>query len=301
MSRVAIVGAGRMGGPMARRLLDAGHQMIVCDPAEEAVTSLVSRGARRTSDPAGAAAAAEVTIISLPTPQVVREATLGERGVLEGASRGSAVIDMSTSPPALARRLADAGRREGVDVLDAPVTGGPRGAEAGTLTIMAGGDADAFACVAPLLEVLGEYVRYMGGAGAGQATKLTNNVLAATHMAVLAEAVALANSEGLDPAAVYEVLSRGTGDSRVLRNRFPVPGVLEHAPASDGWAPLFPVDLIAKDVGLALDTAAEHSLEMPVVQAAQARYRAAQAAGLGKLDYSAVALLGVGDFEPDER
>jgi 3-hydroxyisobutyrate dehydrogenase len=110
-------------------------------------------------------------------------------------------------------------------------------------------------------------------------------------MAALAEAVALADSEGLDPATVYEVISHGTGDSRVLRNRYPVPGVLEHAPASNGWAPLFPVDMIAKDVALALETAAGHGLDLPVIEVALERYRAAQAAGLGELDYSAVARL----------
>jgi 3-hydroxyisobutyrate dehydrogenase len=280
-----------MGAPIARRLLDAGHELIVCDPADESVAPLCAQGARRATDPAGAAAATDVTITSLPTPDVVEHAILGERGVLAGARRGSAVIDMSTSPPRLARRLAEVGARQGVDVLDAPVTGGPRGAQAGTLAIMVGGHADAVTRALPLLEVLGALVRHMGGPGAGQAAKLANNVLAATHMAALAEAVALANSEGLDPATVYEVLSHGTGDSRVLRDRYPVPGVLEHAPASNGWAPSFPVDLIAKDVALALETAAGHGLDMPVVEVALARYRAAQAAGLGELDYSAVARL----------
>lgn len=291
MSRVGVVGVGRMGAPMARRLLHAGHELTVCDVDPAAVGALCKVGAQAAADPFGAAAESEVTITSLPTPDVVENAMLGERGVLAGARRGATVIEMSTSPPSLARGLAQAGMERGVDVLDAPVTGGPRGAEAGTLTIMVGGEASVFARVLPLLESLGAIVRHMGGPGAGQATKLTNNVLAATNMAVLAEAVALARSEGLDPAAVYEIVSHGTGDSRVLRNRYPVPGVLEQAPASNDWAPLFPVDLIAKDVALALDAAAEHGLEMPVAAVALARYRAAQVAGLGGLDYSAVAQL----------
>jgi 3-hydroxyisobutyrate dehydrogenase len=291
MSRVAVVGVGRMGAPMARRLIAAGHELIVCDPAAGAVGELCALGARRAQDAASAAAAAEITVTSLPTPDVLESATLGERGLLAGAPAGSTIIDTSTSLPSLARRLAEAGAQRGVDVLDAPVTGGPRGAEAGTLAIMVGGAADAFARALPLLEALGAIVRHMGGPGAGQATKLTNNVLAATHMAVLAEAVALAEHEGLDLAAVYEIISNGTGDSRVLRNRYPVPGVLDGAPASNGWAPLFPVDLLAKDVSLALATAAEHGLEMPVADVALSRYRAAQAAGLGELDYSAVARL----------
>lgn len=291
MSRVAVIGVGRMGGPMARRLIEAGHDLIVCDPSPEPVAELCRRGAQPAEDPAGAASMAEITITCLPTPAVVESVALGDRGVLAGAAAGTIVIDMSTSLPSLARRLAQAGAGRGVDVLDAPVSGGPRGAARGTLAIMVGGEAKAFERVLPLLEALGSVIRHMGGPGAGQATKLTNNILAATHMAVLAEAVALARSEGLDPAAVYEIISNGTGDSRVLRNRYPVPGVVEDAPASNGWAPLFPVDLIAKDVGLALETAAEHGLEFPVAEVALARYRAAQAAELGELDYSAVARL----------
>jgi 3-hydroxyisobutyrate dehydrogenase len=140
-------------------------------------------------------------------------------------------------------------------------------------------------------------VRHLGPPGAGQATKLTNNLLAATHMAVLGEAVALAQREGLDPAAVYEVVSSGTGDSRVLRNRFPVPGVLERAPASHDWAALFPVDLLIKDITLALGAAAEHDLDLPITRLSLERYQAAQAAGFGALDYSAVARL-YGDPPP---
>jgi 3-hydroxyisobutyrate dehydrogenase len=289
--RVALVGAGRMGQPMARRLLAAGFEVVVSDVAPEPVAELCAAGAERAEDPAGAAAASDVTITSLPTPAIVEGVLAGERGVLAGAASGHVVLEMSTSAPSLARRLAEAGAERGVFVLDAPVSGGPRGAEAGSLAIMVGGDADAFARVAPLLDELGGVVRHMGGPGSGQATKLTNNLLAATHMAVLAEAVALANREGLNPNDVYEILSSGTGDSRVLRNRFPVPGVLDHAPASNDWAPLFPVDLLVKDVGLALEAAAEHGLSLPLVAAAQERYIAAVEAGYGPLDYSAVAKL----------
>lgn len=291
MSRVAVIGVGRMGAPMAHRLLAAGHQVVVCDPSPAALARLRQEGAGGAEDPASAAASSEFTITSLPTPDIVEGVVLGEKGALAGARPGSMVIDMSTSLPSLARQLALAGSEHGVPVLDAPVTGGPRGAAQGTLAIMVGGEADAFERAVPLLEALGKVVRHMGPAGSGQATKLTNNVLAAAHMAVLAEAVALARSEGLDLALVYEIVSNGTGDSRVLRNRYPVPGVLPDAPASNGWAPLFPVDLLAKDVGLALITAQEHGLTLPVAEAALARYREAQAASLGELDYSAVARL----------
>lgn len=280
-----------MGMPIAQRLLAAGHRLTVVDPMPEPVAELCGRGADAAVDPAGAAGAADYTITCLPTPDVLESVVLGDRGVLAGASADATIIDMSTSLPSLARRFAAAGEERGIGALDAPVTGGPRGAEHGTLAIMVGGSADTFARASHLFEPLAAVVRHMGGPGAGQATKLTNNILAATHMAVLAEAVALARSEGLDLAAVYEIVSNGTGDSRVLRNRYPVPGVLDSAPASNGWTPLFPVELIAKDIGLALATAAEHGLELPVAAAALERYRAAQQAEFGSLDYSAVARL----------
>jgi 3-hydroxyisobutyrate dehydrogenase len=280
-----------MGAPMALRLLDAGHDLGVFDPQPEAVARLRERGAWDAEDPASAAASAEVTITCLPTPAIVEKAVLGERGVFAGAREGSLFIDMSTSLPSLARKLAEAGTGRGVAVLDAPVSGGPRGADKGTLAIMVGGDGAAFERAEPLFEALGAVIRHMGGPGAGQATKLTNNVLAGAHMAALAEAVALARSEGLDLARVYEIVSNGTGDSRVLRNRYPVPGVLPDAPASHDWAALFPVDLLAKDVDLALQTASEHGLSMPVVERSLERYRLAQEASMGALDYSAVARL----------
>lgn len=288
MTRVAYIGLGRMGYAMARRLLAAGHQVTVCDVDADAVARLTAEGADAGEGPAQVAAEAEVTITCLPTPAIVEEVILGSGGALAGAPAGSTVIDMSTSSPALARRLAQAGRAQEVNVLDAPVSGGPRGATDGTLAVMVGGDEPAFERVRPLLEVLGGVVRRMGPAGSGQATKLTNNLLAGAHMVALTEAVALAEREHLDPAAVYEVWSNGTGDSRVLRNRFPVPGVLDHAPASNDWAALFPVDLLAKDIGLALECADEHDLAMEMTRVALARYRAAQEAGLGDLDYSAV-------------
>ena len=128
MTRVSLIGAGRMGGPMAQRLLGGGHALTVCDPAPAAVTHLAELGAEHAPDPRRAAARSEVTITCLPTPAIVEEAVLGDDGVLAGASGGSVLIDMSTSLPSLARRLAAVGAQRGVDVLDAPVTGGPRGA-----------------------------------------------------------------------------------------------------------------------------------------------------------------------------
>jgi 3-hydroxyisobutyrate dehydrogenase len=301
VSRIAVVGLGRMGGPMAAHLRAAGHALTVCDLDEAAVRGCVEAGDAAAATPARAAAGADVVITMLPSPAAVEQATLGADGVLAGARAGSVLLEMSTGPPALARRLASAGEAVGVDVLDAPVSGGPPGAQAGTLAIMVGGSAHVLERVRGLLDLMGSVIMHMGPPGAGQATKLCNNLLAGVHMAAIAESVALARREGLDPAALLEVMRNGTGDSRVLRMRFPVPGVLPEAPASRGFAPLFPVDLIAKDLALALDAAREQGLDAPVARAALDRYAAAQAEGLGPLDYSAVfALLEPGVLEGGE-
>jgi 3-hydroxyisobutyrate dehydrogenase len=196
------------------------------------------------------------------------------------------VIDMSTSPPALARRLAVELR--GLAVLDAPVSGGPKGAAAATLTVMVGGDRDAFERARPLFDALGQVVAHVGGHGAGQAAKLCNNLVVGATMAALAEACAIATHEGLEPAVLYELMCASTGDSRVLRNRYPLGGVDDAHPSSHGFAPLFTVDLIAKDLELGLELADGAGSQAGVARAALEAYRRAQEAGLGGLDYSAV-------------
>ena len=291
MTHIALIGAGRMGQAMARRLLGAGYALTVHDRRPAPVDELVAAGARAATDPGAAVADAELTLVSLPTPPVVESVVLGAGGALAHARPGSVVIDVSTGPPELARRLAGAGRPRGISVLDAPVSGGPLGAAAGTLAIMVGGEAEAVDRAGPVLEVLGATIRHMGPSGAGQATKLANQLLAAAQMAALAEAIALTEAEGLDPRRVYEVISGASGDSSVLRQRFPVPGVLAHAPASHEWAALFPVDLLIKDIALALAAARSHGLDVPVTALALQRYAAAHDAGWGDLDYSTVARL----------
>jgi 3-hydroxyisobutyrate dehydrogenase len=285
MTRIAVVGLGTMGLPMARRLVAAGHDVVGCDLVPERARLL---GAEVAESPAPAAAGADCTILSLPSPQAVEETLLGPDGVAAGARPGSLVIDMSTSPPALARRAAAA--LPHLAVLDAPVSGGPRGAEDASLTVMVGGDEAAFARARPLLETLGRLVVHVGPHGAGQAAKLCNNLIAGATMAALAEACAVARREGLDAATLYALLTASTGDSRVLRTRYPLAGADPAHPSGDAYAPLFALDLIAKDLELALELAAERGLELPVAAAALASYRSAQARGLGGLDYSAVYL-----------
>ena len=297
MTRVGFIGIGTMGRPMASRLLAAGHEVVACDLDPRRAEAL---GTRIAVTPGEAAEGAEVVITSLPSPEAVEDVVLGPGAVADHARRGALLLEMSTSLPALARRLA--ARLEGtLDVLDAPVSGGPQGAEAGTLTIMVGGPAATFARAEALLGTLGRHVVHVGDHGAGQAAKLCNNLVAGTTMAALGEACAIAVREGLDPAMLYTLLTASTGDSRVLRTRFPLAGADSAHPASSGYAPLFPVDLIEKDLTLALGLAAEHGVEAPVGGAARGAYRAAQQAGLGALDYSAVYLVPSRGHVPEER
>jgi 3-hydroxyisobutyrate dehydrogenase len=260
-----------MGLPMAMNLLAEGHEVMGCDLDTTRAEAL---GVPVAATAAEAAENAELALLSLPSPEAVA-LVAGE------LPRGVLLVDLSTGPPALARRLAD----EFEAALDAPVSGGPRGAESATLTIMVGGRPDAYERAEPVLRSLGRPV-LVGGPGAGQTAKLCNNLIAGATMVAIAEACAIAEREGIDPGILYELLTSSTGDSRVLRTRFPLPGVDPLHPSSNGYEQLYTLDLIEKDLGLALELADD----APVASAALAEYRRAQQAGFGGLDYSAVML-----------
>ena len=273
MTRVAFFGLGTMGMPMARNLVAAGHEVIGHDLDPARVAALGGADS----------AEAEVAIASLPSPEAVESVARGLVG-----SGVTTFLDMSTGPPGLARRLADELGAAGIDSLDAPVSGGPIGAEAGTLSVFVGGSEEAFARVEPLLVALGSVVVRIGGPGTGQVVKLCNNLMAGVNMVGISEACAVAERAGIDPATFYELVTKSTGDSRVLRTRFPLPGADPAHPANSGFEPMFMIDLIVKDVALACELAAEHGVDPAVARSALAAYRAAQEQGLGRLDYSAV-------------
>lgn len=285
MARVAFVGLGTMGLPMARHLVAAGHEVVACDVDRDRAAVL---GGPVATTPAEAVADSEAVLTSLPSLEAVEEVMLGPDGVRAGARPGTLAIDLSTSSPALARGLV--AELVGLSVLDAPVSGGPRGAVDGTLTVMVGGAREDFERARPLFDAIGSLVVHVGPSGAGQAAKLCNNLIAGSTMVAVAEACAIAEHEGLDPRTLYELLSASTGDSRVLRTRFPLAGADAAHPSSNDYAPLFALDLIAKDLGLALELAAEHGVDGGVASTALAAYATAQRAGHGDLDYSAVFL-----------
>ncbi len=195
---------------------------------------------------------------------------------------------MSTSPPALARRLAAVLGEKGIEVLDAPVSGGPTGAEAATLAIMVGGQPETVERCRSLLEAMGSRVEHVGGHGAGQTVKLCNNLIVACTMAGMAEACRVLVEEGVDPVQAYEVFTRSTSDSSVMRRRFPLPGVRPEHPASRDYEAMFRLDLLVKDIRLALELAEQDGVEAPVGRAALRAYESALDAGLAGLDYSAV-------------
>jgi 3-hydroxyisobutyrate dehydrogenase len=273
LTRIAFYGLGTMGLPMARNLVGAGHEVAGHD-----------------LDPAraggfGGDGAAEIAIASLPSAAAVEEVALGLRG-----SGVEVFVDMSTGPPALARRLAEELGETGIASLDAPVSGGPRGAAAATLSIFVGGDAETFARAEPVLRALGSVVAHVGGPGAGQVVKLCNNLMAGVNMAAVAEACAVAAREGLDPRLFYQLVTHSTGDSRVLRTRYPLPGADESHPVNRDFEAMFTVDLIVKDLALARDLAAENGIDPGLAAAALEAYQRAQQHGFGRLDYSAVYL-----------
>ena len=270
---------------MARRVIAAGHEVVACDID---TTRAAKLGVDTVPTPAEAARRCDVTITSLPSVEAVEQAVLGEDGVAEGAGEGSTVIDMSTSPPALARTLASELAERNVSFLDSPVSGGPTGAEAGTLAIMVGGERDVFERWVELLGAMGARVEYVGPHGAGQAVKLCNNLIVACTMAGVAEVCAVLELEGVDPEQAYEVFTRSTSDSAVIRRRFPLAGVRPEHPASKDFEPMFRLDLLVKDVALARELLATHGLTSSMGDTAAELYDRALEAGLGGLDYSAV-------------
>lgn len=284
--RVGFIGLGIMGKPMARNILHAGHTLTIFARHPETVSDLVGEGAALVASPAEVGRAAEVVITMLPNAPEVEEVVLGPDGVLAGAAAGSVVVDMSTIAPAASRRLAQACAEQGVAFLDAPVSGGSVGAERGTLSIMAGGDADAFARVRPIFTAMGreEAIFHVGPSGTGEVVKLANNLLCGVIAAASAEALALGVKNGVDADTLADIIGMSSGASWQLSNVFPLR-------VWDGsFTPGFMTDLLLKDLGLALDLADEGGVPLRLTEQARAMYEETRAAGHGRDDYSSVTL-----------
>jgi 3-hydroxyisobutyrate dehydrogenase len=262
---IAFIGTGVMGRSMAGHLQRAGHTLHVFNRTKAKAQALLDGGAHWHDSAGSAAAAAQVVVTMLGFPNDVEQSYLGAGGIVERALPGALLIDMTTSSPVLARRIAEAAGRRGLDSLDAPVSGGDVGAREARLVIMAGGGEAAFARAKPLFELLGKNIARFGPAGSGQYCKMANQIAVAVAMVSWVEALAFARKAGLDPDRVHASISGGAAGSWAMTNLAP------RALAGD-YAPGFYVKHILKDMRIALESAAEMKLDLPGVAVAKELY-----------------------------
>jgi len=280
--KIGFVGLGVMGGKMAMNVLKAGHELTVYDIAKENVKPLTDKGAKAGDSAADVAEKSDIIMVSLPNSQIVEGVILGEDGVLEGAKEGSVIIDFSSITPKVIRKISDIASKKGVDVLDAPVSGGAGGAEKGTLTIMVGGKKDVFEKVKPYLESVGSSIKHVGDVGAGDTIKAVNNLLLGINMVATAEALVLGKKAGLNEDVMYDIISKSSGSSYALTAKY------EKYISKGNFEPGFMIDLMHKDLQLAVDTAKDLKLPLISGNMSQQIFEAARAEGLGSEDISSV-------------
>lgn len=281
--RVGWIGTGVMGSPMCGHLLDAGFPVKVFNRTEERALSLVQRGAKWCESPAAAAEDADVVVTMVGYPADVRQVVLGEEGVLATAGQGATIVDMTTSEPHLAVEIFETAAARGVGSLDAPVSGGDVGARNASLVIMVGGQQETFDKARPIFQHLGKVVTYEGGPGAGQHTKMVNQIAIASGMIGVCEALLYALRAGLDVARVVDTISPGAAGSWSLANYSP------RALRGD-FQPGFKIDHFLKDLGIALEEAKRMKLSLPGLALADQLYIAASAQGLGQKGTHALVL-----------
>jgi 2-hydroxy-3-oxopropionate reductase len=254
-TRIGFIGLGIMGLPMAKNLMAAGHSLTVFDIKPERMEGLDKSRARAAASSREVAAHSDVIITMLPNSPEVRAAVLGKDGVLEGAVSGAVLVDMSSIAPLATKEIAAVLQQKGIDMLDAPVSGGEPKAVDGTLAIMVGGQAEIFEKVKPILEVMGGSVTLVGEIGSGNMTKLANQIIVALNIAAVSEAMVLATKAGVDPERVFQAIRGGLAGSTVMEAKMPL--ILE-----GNFKPGFRIELHIKDLANALDTA--HALGVPV-------------------------------------
>lgn len=279
--RLGFIGLGKMGKPMTRNLLRAGYEVTIHNRSRAVVEELSAEGARPASSPREVAAAADLVLTCLPTPASVEEVYSGDDGLIPAARDGQILVDCSTVGPALSRQLHAAAAERGAGFLDAPVSGGPAGAEEATLTIMVGGDGDVLARATPVLEKLGTNIHHVGPSGSGSVVKLVNQLLVGINMAAVAEAVVFGVKAGADPQALLDVLATSFGSSRMLTRGMPL--IMDRQFASGT-----PIDLILKDLGLIHDVGKALDVRLLLGAVAQEVFKEGRALGLGQEDMAAL-------------
>ena len=286
MATIGFIGLGNMGGPMAANLVKAGHQLRGFDLAPAARDALMAARGEAVDSVIAAARGAGIVITMLPAGRHVRD-VLAE--VFVHAAPGALLIDCSTIDVATARDLAAQALTRGFAMLDAPVSGGTTGAEAGTLTFMVGGEPEAFERARPVLEAMGRTIVLAGPAGAGQAAKVCNNLMLGISMLGVSEAFALADKLGLPAQALFDISAKSSGQCWALTSYCPVPGPVPASPANRDYQPGFAVDLMLKDLSLAVDAAQASGAACVLGGPARAAYQRLSDLGLGGRDFSVAA------------
>src|SRR6187455_2745702 len=288
MAKIGFIGLGNMGLPMAQNLLKAGHAMAGFDVSKAQVLALTASGGQGAASVKAAASGVEIVITMLPAGQHVRDVYLGSEGVLAAAGAGALLIDSSTIDVATARDMAAAADRRGLAMLDAPVSGGVGGAQAGTLTFMVGGADDAFARAKPILEAMGKTIVHAGGAGNGQAAKICNNMILGVSMIAVSEGFVLAEKLGLDAQKLFDIASKSSGQCWSMTAYCPVPGLVPTSPANRDYKAGFTAAMMLKDLKLAQDAAKAAGAETPLGADAERIYSQYVASGEAARDFSGI-------------
>ncbi len=288
MPSIGFIGVGNMGGPMARNLMKAGHAVTVFDPSAENAKALASAGAKQAASLVELAAASDVVVSMLPSGRELRVAYLDNDGVVAHAKAGALLIDCSTTDVDSARAVAEAAKKRGLQFLDAPVSGGVAGAEAATLTFMAGGDDAAVEAARPILMAMGKNVVHTGASGSGQAAKICNNLILGISMIGVCEAFVLAEQLGLSAEKLFAVSSTSSGQCWSLTSYCPAPGPVPAAPSNRGYQPGFAAKMMLKDLRLATDAAEKHNKAIELGDLAKRLYERFVQDGSGNLDFSAI-------------
>lgn len=280
--KIGFIGVGAMGKPMAQNLIKAGYEVAVYDLMPDNVNELVKLGARRCETNLELASSVELIFTSLPNASIVEQVMTGPKGILNACKKETIIVDMSSVSPSSTQKMAGIAQQQGLVYVDAPVSGGTKGATAGTLTIMVGATKEVFEKIRPILEIIGKNIYHVGGTGLGDAIKIVNNLLLGCNMAALAEALVLGVKCGLKPEVMKEIIGVSSGGSYVLNAK------MESFIMEQNYQGGFAVDLQHKDLGLALEAGKEAKVPLPITALATQIFESARAMGLGKEDMSSV-------------
>lgn len=299
MSTVGFIGLGKMGGPMARNLIKAGHEVKALDVMPAAVDAIVDAGAAAVASVAEAAEGADAVVTMLPAGPQVQAVYLGDDGAIRHAPKGSVFIDCTTADIETSRAVEAAANEAGHDMIDGPVSGGVAGAEGGTLTIMVGGSDQAFERAKPFLDAMGKNIIHAGGPGNGQAAKMCNNMMLACQMIAVCEGFLLAEKAGLDAQKLFDIANTATSQCWALSNYCPVPGPVPTSPANRDYAAGFTAAMMLKDLKLSQAAAQNFGVSTPMGAAATALYGLLSRAGGDEIDFSGIIKMLRGDGRID--